>query len=197
MLDDGLPTVTSTQQHELEVKVAAQYSEIARLAKRLAAGGGGGSDDDDDDSEASGGTEEAAEALEEELSLLREAHARYIGGGLGPLSAGFASLDASRPWIVYWVLHSLALLGAPLPSTVTAPEVVAFLAACRHPGGGYGGGPGQMAHLAPTYAAVCALLTLGGPAALDSIDRTGVQQARRPLSLPACPSLCAPPQPPP
>lgn len=37
----------------------------------------------------------------------------------------------------------------------------------QHPGGGFGGGPYQLAHLAPTYAAVAALVTLGGEAALD------------------------------
>ena len=55
--------------------------------------------------------------------------------------------------------------------SVTCLQVVAFLNSCQHPEGGYGGGPGQLAHLAPTYAAVSALLTLGGEDALGSIDR--------------------------
>ena len=42
---------------------------------------------------------------------------------------------------------------------------------CQHPGGGYGGGPGQAAHLASTYAAVHALAILGTDEAYDSIDR--------------------------
>jgi protein farnesyltransferase subunit beta len=50
-------------------------------------------------------------------------------------------------------------------------QVTAFLSSCQHPEGGYGGGPGQLAHLAPTYAAVSALLTLGGQEALSSINR--------------------------
>ena len=37
----------------------------------------------------------------------------------------------------------------------------------QHPEGGFGGGPYQLAHLAPTYAAVSALVTLGGPDALS------------------------------
>lgn len=37
--------------------------------------------------------------------------------------------------------------------------------------GGYGGGPGQLAHLATTYAAVNALVTLSSEDALQSIDR--------------------------
>lgn len=36
--------------------------------------------------------------------------------GLFHLSGGYQTLDASRPWIVYWILHALELLGA-LPDT--------------------------------------------------------------------------------
>ncbi|KAL6994330.1 protein farnesyltransferase [Sarracenia purpurea var. burkii] len=41
----------------------------------------------------------------------------------------------------------------------------------QHPDGGYGGGPGQLPHLATTYAAVNSLITLGGHKALSSINR--------------------------
>ena len=40
--------------------------------------------------------------------------------------------------------------------------------------GGFAGGPGQMPHLAPTYAATLALASLGTPAALARIDRRGM-----------------------
>ncbi len=59
-----------------------------------------------------------AEERTEHLRLQREAHARYAAGGLSALPAGFTALDASRPWIVFWVVHSLALLEAPLPAEV-------------------------------------------------------------------------------
>ena len=36
-------------------------------------------------------------------------------------------LDASRPWIVYWILHSLELLGEELP-TEQKHDIVQFLA---------------------------------------------------------------------
>ncbi len=39
----------------------------------------------------------------------------------------------------------------------------------QHPEGGFGGGPYQLAHLAPTYAAVAALVTLGGQDALSGL----------------------------
>ena len=83
---------------------------------------------------------------------------------------GFTALDASRTWIVYWITHGLALLGDPLEGD-DARKCVAFLARCQDASGGFGGGPGQLPHLAPTYAAVSALLTLGGDEALGTVDR--------------------------
>ena len=55
---------------------------------------------------------------QEHLRLRREAHAKYAAGGLSLLPGGFVSLDASRPWIVFWIVHSLALLDAPMPAHV-------------------------------------------------------------------------------
>ena len=122
--------------------------------------------------------------LDEDLTLLRDCHIKYLQGGIGQLPQGFAVLDASRPWICYWVLHSLALLGADLPSHVTASDVIHFLKCCQDPRGGYGGGPMQLAHLAPTYAAVAALVTLGSPEALDSIDRPAMFEFLKRMCIP-------------
>ena len=49
------------------------------------------------------------------LALRRDAHAAYIQKGLTRLPAGFIGLDASRPWLLFWMTHSLALLQQPLP----------------------------------------------------------------------------------
>lgn len=38
------------------------------------------------------------------------------------------------------------------------------------------GGPGQLPHLAPTYAAVLALCTIGSEQAYSAIDRPGLQR---------------------
>lgn len=47
-----------------------------------------------------------------DIRLLRDAHISYLSNALSnPLSKGFVSLDASHPWMVYWCLHSLDLLG--------------------------------------------------------------------------------------
>ncbi|KAL3800304.1 hypothetical protein HJC23_003600 [Cyclotella cryptica] len=168
------------------------------------------------------------------IRLMRSAHINYLVNALSnPLSRGFVSLDASHPWMVYWCLHSLDLLGyfdhdasdsADNASRILhdvevmqkgqlLKRVVSTLQACwteawvdlptadvmgdvrltqlwrqqqnqqrqqkqledvgtqcnqqqKQPhdtslisilAGGFGGGPNQMPHCAPTYAAVLAL----------------------------------------
>ena len=43
--------------------------------------------------------------------LEREKHIAYLHGSLGRLPAGFVGADASRPWLLYWALTGLYLLG--------------------------------------------------------------------------------------
>ena len=72
----------------------------------------------------------------------------------------------------------------PVPSGYRE-DAVAFLARCRAPGGGFGGGPGQQAHLATTYAACAALCTLGGADAVAALDRPSLLRFLLRLKLPA------------
>lgn len=99
--------------------------------------------------------------------LMREKHVAYLLRGLRSLSPGYVSLDASRPWLCYWILHSLDLLDA-LP-VEWLPACVRQLDRCQT--GGFGGGPQQLSHCAPTYAAVLALCIIGTEQALRTIDR--------------------------
>ncbi|PIO36468.1 hypothetical protein AB205_0168840 [Aquarana catesbeiana] len=80
-------------------------------------------------------------------------------------------LDASRPWLCYWIVHSLMLLDEPIPESV-ASSVCQFLGQCQGPNGGFAGGPSQQPHLAPTYAAVNALCTIGTEEAYNVINRS-------------------------
>ncbi|KAI3831721.1 hypothetical protein MKX03_016519 [Papaver bracteatum] len=50
-------------------------------------------------------------------------------------------------------------------------NAIDLLSRCQDPDGGHGGGPGQLPHLAATYAMVNSLITLGGDKALSSINR--------------------------
>ena len=106
-----------------------------------------------------------------EVKLMRDKHIGYLLKGLVQLSGNYVVLDASRPWLCYWILHSLDLLDA-LPHEL-APNAIDTLKRCEAKGalGGYGGGPMQHPHCAPTYAAVLALCLLGSAQAYGSIDR--------------------------
>ncbi|KAL9061287.1 MAG: hypothetical protein Q9162_000161 [Coniocarpon cinnabarinum] len=120
------------------------------------------------------------------VELHRESHIKYINHILRGLPAGFSSLDASRPWLLYWSMTALALLGEnlaayrepsvharhPVRRSLTNSEgrLKASLRAIQDPAGGFGGGHTQIPHLATSYAAVLALTNVGGDA-LDIIDR--------------------------
>ncbi|XP_038641021.1 protein farnesyltransferase subunit beta isoform X1 [Scyliorhinus canicula] len=119
--------------------------------------------------------EEAYDAFRIDRSMLqpvlqREKHFQYLKKGLRHLSESYSCLDASRPWLCYWILHSLELLGEPIDDRM-ASDICQFLTRCQSPNGGFGGGPGQEPHLAPTYAAVNALCIIGTEEAYNVINR--------------------------
>ncbi|CAI5461577.1 unnamed protein product [Closterium sp. Yama58-4] len=158
---------TMDAQDELEEAVSRIYGEW------LARGGGlsGSRARAAQAEEAEGGRrKERSGSGGEGLRLLRERHVRFLLKGLDHLSSSYASLDASRPWLVFWIVHSLSLLQHPLDASLAA-RCADTLRRCQHPEGGFGGGPGQLAHLATTYAAVAALLTVGGEEALSVVNR--------------------------
>ncbi|GFG37972.1 hypothetical protein Cfor_06620 [Coptotermes formosanus] len=108
-------------------------------------------------------------------TLLRLHHATFLKKSLTYLPNSYQCLDASRPWLCYWILHSLELLDETLvPEDIS--KIVQFLGKCQCPDGGFAGGPGQFPHLAPTYAAVNALCTLGTEEAYSIIDREKLQK---------------------
>ncbi|POM67767.1 Prenyltransferase-like protein [Phytophthora palmivora] len=125
--------------------------------------------------------------------LMREKHIAYLKRGLTRLSSGFVALDASRPWIIYWILHALELLDA-LPEDETErviSEIILWRLDCKNAakselylalgtlkhcwnddhGGGFGGGPKQLGHTATNYASCLTLALLGTPEALEAVDR--------------------------
>ncbi|KHN47170.1 Protein farnesyltransferase subunit beta [Glycine soja] len=104
------------------------------------------------------------------LELQRDNHMQYVSKGLRHLSSAFSVLDANRPWLCYWIFHSIALLGESVDDELE-DNAIDFLNRCQDPNGGYAGGPGQMPHIATTYAAVNSLITLGGEKSLASINR--------------------------
>ncbi|PRP85787.1 farnesyltransferase, CAAX box, beta [Planoprotostelium fungivorum] len=109
-----------------------------------------------------------------ELKVQRGKHIAYLLDGIRHLDSYFDSLDASRPWLVYWIVHSLDLLGELDKHPDIIHDAVVFLSKCQNSTGGFGGGPGQLSHLAPTYAAVNALAICGTQEAYEMIDRKGL-----------------------
>ncbi len=112
-------------------------------------------------------------SFEKDVKLFREAHVSFLKRGLtDPLRSSFLSLEASQPWLAFWILHALDLLGERVSILRDFADAnIFFLSKCQHKSGGFGGGPGQIPHLATTYAAVSALATIGTEEALSVIDR--------------------------
>ncbi|EGG03764.1 uncharacterized protein MELLADRAFT_26531, partial [Melampsora larici-populina 98AG31] len=103
--------------------------------------------------------------------LDRSAHMKYLIPSLGHLGARLTSLDASRPWLMYWILNSFSILNLGLNPTDRQRAIDTILS-FQHPDGGFGGGPDQLAHLAPTFSSISTLTSLLGEANPELIKET-------------------------
>lgn len=101
--------------------------------------------------------------------LDRERHIRFLRQCLGKLPGRFVAADASRPWFLYWCLSALTMLGEDVSSYRNA--VIATARSMQNETGGFGGGGGQLSHMATSYAVVLALALVGGEEAYDVVDR--------------------------
>ncbi|KAF1991857.1 terpenoid cyclases/Protein prenyltransferase [Aulographum hederae CBS 113979] len=106
--------------------------------------------------------------------LRREGHVEFLQSWLGDLEPDFVSLDAGRPWIVYWSISGLGMLGYDMKQFKDG--VVANVEQCQHPEGGIAGGFGHAAHLATTYATLLSLVSVGDESALDCVNRKTMWQ---------------------
>ncbi|XP_065188946.1 protein farnesyltransferase subunit beta-like [Sycon ciliatum] len=109
------------------------------------------------------------------LVLDRDQHLKFLRNGLHQLPTAFQRLDANRPWLCYYIVHSLCLLDAELEAEEKS-HVVEFLRHCQSPNGGFAGGPGQLSHIATTYAAVLTLASLGTREAYEVVDRAAMRR---------------------
>lgn len=95
------------------------------------------------------------------ICLVYHKHEQYLYKAFGNLPGSFTTLDASRPWMIYWCLHSCDLMDKLPPESVLI-QIIHTLQTCwnlssNSQGGGFGGGFGQLPHCATTYAAILAL----------------------------------------
>ena len=101
--------------------------------------------------------------------LDRRRHIPFLHKTLLKLPAPYVAADASRPWMFYWALAALSTMGEDVSEY--RERVISTVRPIQNAAGGFGGGNGQMSHLAPTYAIILTLAMVGGKEALDIIDR--------------------------
>ncbi|KAH9468409.1 hypothetical protein MJO28_004709 [Puccinia striiformis f. sp. tritici] len=108
--------------------------------------------------------------------LAREDHISYLYPKIFDVPSQWISLDASRSWIMYWVLGSLSMLDVKLKPDERDRAIQTILS-FQHPQGGFSGspGPGHLAHLAATYACICCLAILLEDAEPEIINHTWSQ----------------------
>ncbi|CAG8443100.1 17868_t:CDS:10 [Acaulospora morrowiae] len=138
--NDGYPTASSTIQANTERSVYELFKEVK--------------DDQTVD----------------QVKLDRDTHIEYVRNSLDGLNRYFVILDASKPWLCYWMFHSLDLLGYEIGSDLIK-RGISTISKMQNKTGGFGGGPGQISHAAVTYAAINTLAILGTKEAYDLIDR--------------------------
>ncbi|KAL3464135.1 terpenoid cyclases/protein prenyltransferase alpha-alpha toroid [Aspergillus heterothallicus] len=102
-------------------------------------------------------------------SLKRDEHIGYLYDSLEDYPSGFVAMDASRPWMTYWALAGLSLLGED--TRRHRERTISTFAPMQNSTGGFGGGHGQISHCASSYAAVLSLAMVGGNEAYNLIDR--------------------------
>ncbi|KAI9458704.1 terpenoid cyclases/protein prenyltransferase alpha-alpha toroid [Russula earlei] len=111
--------------------------------------------------------------------LNKRVHLEFLVRNLAQgFPARYVSQDASQPWLMFWTLQSFSALQIAIDPD-GKQRAIDTIMQWQHPDGGFGGGPGQAAHLLPTYAAVCSLAIVGRPGpggGWDQIDRDKLYQ---------------------
>ena len=102
--------------------------------------------------------------------LRRSQHVAFLRKWLEQrMTHHYTAVDASRPWFLYWCLEALDILGADV--SMYSERLAETARSMQNPAGGFGGSPGQMSHLATTYAMVLALTIVGSVEVYEVVDR--------------------------
>ena len=109
---------------------------------------------------------ELYEALEEEdVVLMKDFHRKYLDYAFEhSLPPQMKALDASQPWILYWIACALRLMNKEWLSEEVQRKLYMKLSNCSLKSGPFCGGYGQQPHLICNYAAINAL------ALCDNVD---------------------------
>ncbi|KAF6751941.1 terpenoid cyclases/protein prenyltransferase alpha-alpha toroid [Ephemerocybe angulata] len=110
-------------------------------------------------------------------ALNKSAHMQFLVKHLVQgFPSRYTSQDASQPWLLFWILQAFSCLGVVLDPG-NKQKAIDKIMLWQHPAGGFGGGPGQAAHLLTTYASVCSLAIVGRSGeggGWDEIDRKAI-----------------------
>lgn len=123
---------------------------------------------------------EKCQALYEDAQTIpelhRDAHKKFLDASFtNDLPPQMAALDASQPWLLYWTANSLRVLNEKYLTKEYQFRICEKLFAISPTGGPFGGGVGQLPHLASTYAAINALaLCENGEDYWDMIDEKAI-----------------------
>ncbi|KAF4596905.1 Protein farnesyltransferase subunit beta [Pleurotus pulmonarius] len=124
-------------------------------------------------------TQASAETTQAPAKLHKSAHIQFLARNfIQGFPAKYTSQDASQPWLMFWTLQGFSVLQVGLDPG-NKQRAIDTILTWQHPDGGFGGGPGQAAHLLASYASVCALSIAGGPGekgGWDQIDRKKMYQ---------------------
>ena len=153
------------EQEKVEASIQKKYIDISNYVSKPT------------DDFAEGRPTSSLDKLHMISSLQKDQHAAYLFQSLTNNGYSIRHYDSGHPWVVYWTIHGLNLLEDSeynLSSIKLKNQLINFISHCQHPSGGFSGSPGQIAHVASTYAAVLALIEIGTPEALELIDRKGM-----------------------
>ncbi|CAD8113346.1 unnamed protein product [Paramecium sonneborni] len=108
----------------------------------------------------------------DKLELLKDQHIKYCTKRLLNIGYSILYLDVGQPWCIYWPLNALCILQEDVSKY--EQKIIQYLEQCKI--GGFGGGPYQIEHLAPTYSSLLTLFILASPSSLGLVDRKGLEK---------------------
>lgn len=98
--------------------------------------------------------------------LSRDTHIHCLHNVFKRMPAPYMVMDASRPWLFYWALQGLTILGEDVSHY--KQRLIGTLRPLQNGTGGFAGGFGQNSHCATTYGCILALTMVDG---LEMVNR--------------------------
>lgn len=95
------------------------------------------------------------------LLLKKEQHGSYVVSSMHKMGKSIFGYDVGHPWLLYYITNVLYLLNEKEHQLEKEDRdrLIQMLQYCKTDG--FSGGHGQVPHLAPTYAAFLAILSIG------------------------------------